>query len=148
MAQGFPKILGLDYENTYSPIVKVAMVRVILSLVVLNGWKLHQLDVKNAFLNGHLNETIFMEQPPSFINPQFLKQVCKLSKALYCLKQAPRAWFQRLSTFLTTDDFTCSLADTSLFIYAQNSCIMYLLFYVDDLILTGNNESIISTFIS
>ena len=89
-----------------------------------------------------------MEQPPGFSNPQFPNHVCKLSKALYGLKQALRAWFHRLSTFLVSYGFTCSRADTSLFVFSSNSCIMYLLVYVDDLILTGNDETTITTFIS
>ena len=89
-----------------------------------------------------------MEQPPGFTDSRFPNHVWKLSKALYGLKQAPRAWFQRLSTFLVSYRFICSRADTSLFIYKHGSCIMYLLVYVDDLILTGNNESNVTTFTS
>ncbi|GJW57947.1 uncharacterized mitochondrial protein-like protein [Tanacetum coccineum] len=87
-----------------------------------------------------------MEQPPGFIDPQFPNHVCKLSKALYGLKQAPRAWFHRLSSFLLAHGFVCSRADTSLFVFTKDSCIMYLLVYVDDLILTGNNESLLTSF--
>ena len=148
VAQGFTQIPGLDFSHTFSPVVKASTVRIVLSLAVINNWKLHQLDVKNAFLNGNLNETVFMEQPPGFVSTQFPNHVCKLSKALYGLKQAPRAWFQRLSTFLLSYGFTCSRADTSLFILRRDSHIMYLLVYVDDLILTGNDETIIRTFVS
>ncbi|GKE98841.1 retrovirus-related pol polyprotein from transposon RE1 [Tanacetum coccineum] len=91
VAQGCSQILGLDYCHTFSPVVKASTVRIVISLAVLHKWKLHQLDVKNAFLNGHLNETVFMEQPPGFLNHQYPNHVCKLSKALYGLKQAPRA---------------------------------------------------------
>ncbi|GKC03232.1 retrovirus-related pol polyprotein from transposon RE1, partial [Tanacetum coccineum] len=148
VAQGCSQIPGLDYYHTFSPVVKASTVRIVISLAVLHKWKLHQLDVKNAFLNGHLNETVFMEQPPGFLNHQYPNHVCKLSKALYGLKQAPRAWFQRLSTFLLSYGFTCSRADTSLFVFTSDTCIMYLLVYVDDLILTGNDESVIATFTS
>ncbi|KAI3673709.1 hypothetical protein L6452_39837 [Arctium lappa] len=148
VAQGYTQIPSLDYSHMFSPVVKAATVRIVLSLAVLNNWKLHQLDVKNAFLNGTLDETVFMEQPPGFTNPQFPNHVCKLSKALYGLKQAPHAWFQHLSTFLLSYGFTCSRADTSLFVLTRDSCIMYLLVYVDDLILTGNDETTITTFIS
>ncbi|XP_042753565.1 uncharacterized mitochondrial protein AtMg00810 isoform X1 [Lactuca sativa] len=89
-----------------------------------------------------------MEQPPGFSDSQFPNHVCKLSKVLYGLKQAPRAWFQRLSTFLLSYGFSCSRADTSLFVFTNVSCIMYLLVYVDDLILTGNDETAIANFIS
>ncbi|GJW53128.1 retrovirus-related pol polyprotein from transposon RE1 [Tanacetum coccineum] len=83
VAQGFTQIPGLDYSHTFSPVVKASTVRIVLSLAVLHRWRLHQLDVKNAFLHGHLNETVYMEQPPGFIDPQFPNHVCKLSKALY-----------------------------------------------------------------
>ncbi|GKA19148.1 retrovirus-related pol polyprotein from transposon RE1, partial [Tanacetum coccineum] len=146
VAQGFTQIPGLDYSHTFSPVVKASTVRIVLSLAVLHRWRLHQLDVKNAFLHGHLNETVYMEQPPGFIDPQFPNHVCKLSKALYGLKQAPRAWFHRLSSFLLAHGFVCSRADTSLFVFTKDSCIMYLLVYVDDLILTGNNESLLTSF--
>lgn len=148
VAQGFTQIPGLDYSHTFSPVVKASTVRIVLSLAVLNNWHLHQLDVKNAFLNGNLDEQVFMEQPPGFVSSHYPNHVCKLSKALYGLKQAPRAWFQRLSTFLLTYGFTCSRADTSLFVLRKDGHIMYLLVYVDDLILTGNDESIITTFVS
>lgn len=140
------QIPGINYSHTFSPVVKASTIRIVLSLSVLHKWRLHQLDVKNAFLHGCLNETIFMDQPPGFVDPQLPNHVCKLSKALYGLKQAPRAWFHRLSKFLLSNGFLCSRADPSLFIYARNSCIMYLLVYVDDLILTGNNESILIAF--
>ncbi|KAK1432520.1 hypothetical protein QVD17_09417 [Tagetes erecta] len=148
VAQGFTQIPGLDYSHTFSPVVKASTIRIVLSLAVLNKWKLHQLDVKNAFLNGDLNETVFMEQPPGFVNSSYPNYVCKLSKALYGLKQAPRAWFQRLSTYLLSYGFICSRADTSLFILRRDDHIMYLLVYVDDLILTGNDEVVIQSFIS
>ncbi|KAK9074370.1 hypothetical protein SSX86_006968 [Deinandra increscens subsp. villosa] len=89
-----------------------------------------------------------MEQPPGFVDPKFPNHVCRLHKALYGLKQAPRAWFQRLSTFLIQSGFSCSRADPSLFVFKRDSCILYLLVYVDDLILTGNQEDTIATFIT
>nr|KAJ0197111.1 hypothetical protein LSAT_V11C700350240 [Lactuca sativa] len=117
-----------------------------LSLYVLHKWFLHQLDVKYAFLHGHLNEIIFMEQPHGFVDPQLPNNFCKLSKALYGLNQAPRAWFHHLSMFLLSNGFVCSCTHPSLFIYAQNSSIMYLLMYMYDLILTGNNKSVMLAF--
>ncbi|XP_071689292.1 uncharacterized mitochondrial protein AtMg00810-like [Rutidosis leptorrhynchoides] len=115
---------------------------------MLHKWHLHQLDVKNAFLNGHLTENVFMEQPLGFINSKFPGHVCQLKKALYGLKQAPRAWFQCLSASLVLLGFTCSRANPSLFIYKKGMCVLYLLVYVDDIILTGNNSSTIAGFIT
>ncbi|KAI3719151.1 hypothetical protein L6452_20045 [Arctium lappa] len=148
VAQGFSQIPGLDFAHTFSPVVKSSTVRVVLSLAVINSWKLHQLDVNNAFLHGHLNECVYMEQPPGFVHPEFPNHVCKLNKALYGLKQAPRAWFHRLSAFLTSNGFSCSRADPSLFVFKRDSCIMYLLVYVDDLILTGNHDHVLAAFIT
>ncbi|XP_052621627.1 uncharacterized mitochondrial protein AtMg00810-like [Lactuca sativa] len=99
---------------------------------------------KNVFLHGHLTEIVYMEQPLGFADSNFPIHVC--TKALYGLKQAPRPWFQRLSSFLLANGFTCSCVGTSLFVFAQDSCIMYLLVYVDVLILTGNKESVITSF--
>ncbi|GJS34280.1 retrovirus-related pol polyprotein from transposon RE1 [Tanacetum coccineum] len=147
VAQGFTQVSGLDYLHTFSPVVKAFMVRIILSLAVINQWKLYQLDVKNAFLHGHLNETVYMEQPLGFSDPGYPNHVCQLKKAIYGLKQASRAWFQCLNMFLTTNGFTCSRANTSLFIFERDSCIMYFLIYVDDIILTGNQEHVITSFI-
>ncbi|XP_071687138.1 uncharacterized mitochondrial protein AtMg00810-like [Rutidosis leptorrhynchoides] len=89
-----------------------------------------------------------MEQPPGFVSTRFPNHVCRLKKALYGLKQAPRAWFQRLSSFLVSLGFTCSRADTSLFVFKKDSNILYLIFYVDDIILTGNNASMVRDFIT
>ena len=79
--------------DTFSPVVRPAIVRIILSLAVTSGWRLHQLDVKNAFLHGFLNEEVYMEQPPGYTDPHFPQHVCCLKRALYGLKQAPQAWF-------------------------------------------------------
>ncbi|KAI3710109.1 hypothetical protein L2E82_39883 [Cichorium intybus] len=148
VAQGFTQIPGLDYFLTFSPVVKASTVRIVLALAIINNWHLHQLDVKNAFLNGTLTETVYMEQPPGFINPSAPHHVCLLKKALYGLKQAPRAWFQRLSSFLVSIGFVCSRADTSLFVFKRSSIVLYVLVYVDDIILTGNDEKVIQKFIN
>ncbi|KAJ0640006.1 putative RNA-directed DNA polymerase [Helianthus annuus] len=91
VAQGFTQVPGVDFEYTFSPVVKAATVRTVLALAVINQWHLHQLDVNNAFLHGNLTETIYMEQPKGFVNARFPNHVCKLNKAIYGLKQAPRA---------------------------------------------------------
>ncbi|KAK9055823.1 hypothetical protein SSX86_026908 [Deinandra increscens subsp. villosa] len=148
VAQGFSQVPGVDFSHTFSPVVKAATVRIVLTLAVTNKWHMHQLDVNNAFLHGKLNETIYMEQPHGFVDASKPNHVCKLNKALYGLKQAPRAWFHRLSIFLKSYGFVCSQADPSLFIFNRNSCLMYLLVYVDDLILTGNQRHSLDAFIN
>ncbi|RVW75985.1 Retrovirus-related Pol polyprotein from transposon RE1 [Vitis vinifera] len=122
------------------------LLRVVLFLAVTNKWPLRQLDVKNTFLNGTLTEHVYMEQPPGYIDSRFPTHVYLLKKALYGLKQAPRAWFQRFSSFLLTLGFSSSRADTSFFVFHQQSSLIYLLLYVDDIIVTGNNPSLLDSF--
>nr|GFA31868.1 retrovirus-related Pol polyprotein from transposon TNT 1-94 [Tanacetum cinerariifolium]GFA32017.1 retrovirus-related Pol polyprotein from transposon TNT 1-94 [Tanacetum cinerariifolium] len=93
VSQGFTQVSGLDYSTTFSHVVKASSVRIILSLAFLNRWPLHQLDIKDAFLNGNLNDIVYMEQPSGFIDSRAPNHVCCLKKALYGLKQAPRAGF-------------------------------------------------------
>ena len=146
VAKGYTQVSGLDYTDTFSPVVKATTVRVVLSIVVTNKWPLRQLDVKNDFLNGTLIEHVHMEQPSGYIDPRFATHVCLVKKALYGLKQAPRAWFQCFSSFLLTFGFYCSRVVTSLFVFHQQSNLIYLLLYVDDIIVTGNNSSLIDSF--
>ena len=148
VAQGYSQIEGLDYTETYSPVVKATTIRVVLTIATTSNWKLRQLDVKNAFLHGYIKETIYMEQPPGFQDPQKSDSVCKLNKSLYGLKQAPRAWFNRLSHYLLHLGFICSSADSSLFILHHNHIIILMLIYVDDIVLTGNDDSFIHHLIT
>lgn len=100
VAKGFKQCYGLDYEDTFIPVVKAATIRIILSIAVSKSWGMRQLDVKNTFLHGVLEEDVFMKQPPRYVDPRSPHLVCKLDKALYGLKQAPRAWYSRLSVKL------------------------------------------------
>jgi histone deacetylase 1/2 len=93
VAKGFKQHYGIDYEDTSSPVVKDATIRLILSVPVSRGWSLWQLDVQNVFLHGILEGEVYMRQPPSYIDKTRPNFVCKLDKALYGLKQAPRAWY-------------------------------------------------------
>ncbi|KAH9711302.1 retrovirus-related pol polyprotein from transposon RE1 [Citrus sinensis] len=146
VAKGFHQTPGIDYFETFSPVVKQSTVRIILSLAVMKGWKIRQIDINNAFLNGELNEDVYMFQPEGFVQSPS-GHVCKLHKALYGLKQAPRAWFDRLRKALLQWGFQNSKADSSLFIKHESGGIVVVLVYVDDILITRDKNTIIETFI-
>jgi histone deacetylase 1/2 len=143
VAQGFSQKAGQDYSDTFSPVT----IRTVISIAVSNKWQIHQIDIDNAFLNGTIKEDIYMKQPPGFEHSN--KQlVCKLQKALYGLKQAPRAWFDKLSSTLLCFGFHQAKCDTFLFIFNNNNILIYLLIYVDDILITSNSPKAVSYLIS
>ncbi|GKV50619.1 hypothetical protein SLEP1_g57319 [Rubroshorea leprosula] len=148
VAQGFTQQQGIDYDDTFSPVVKPVTIRTVLALAVMYSWPIHQLDVKNAFLHGRLSEVVYMSQPPGFIDPQYPDYVCRLNRALYGLKQAPRAWFQRFASFLFTRGFSQARSDSSMFLYHSNGTIGILLLYVDDIVLTASTTVLLHDIIS
>jgi histone deacetylase 1/2 len=148
VAKGFKQRYGLDYEDTFSPVVKPTTIRLLLSLAVTRGWSLRQLDVQNAFLHGVLEEEVYMRQPPGFVDPDHPHHLCRLVKALYGLKQAPRAWHARLGTVLRAHGFVSSTADTSLFLLQRPEVTMYILVYVDDIILISSSVSTADRLVS
>ncbi|XP_074266651.1 uncharacterized protein LOC141589930 [Silene latifolia] len=147
VVRGFTQEEGVDYDETFSPVVKPATVRTVLSLAVSNSWSIRQLDVKNAFLHGHLTETVFCEQPSRFQDHEHPDYVCKLNRALYGLKQAPRAWYQRFASYISCLGFISSKCDSSLFICHTPTHMAYLLLYVDDIILTASSPDFLHAII-
>ncbi|CAN0925281.1 Retrovirus-related Pol polyprotein from transposon TNT 1-94 [Linum grandiflorum] len=147
VAQGFSQEEGVDYYETFIPVVKPSTIRAVLSIAVSKGWQLRQLDINNAFLNGDLTEEVYMKQPRGFEDPHHPTYVCRLRKALYGLKQAPQAWFTKLKTYLTSQGFNACQSDTSLFVHKSAEGTTYVLVYVDDFIITGSNQPFVEAFI-
>jgi histone deacetylase 1/2 len=138
----------LDYDETFSPVVKSSTVRIILSIVVHLNWEVRQLDINNAFLNGNLKETVFMHQPEGYVDQTKPSHICKLNKAIYGLKQAPRAWYDSLRHTLLNWGFQNTKSDSSLFVLKEADHTTFLLIYVDDIIITGSNNKSLEAFIS
>ncbi|CAH9069280.1 unnamed protein product [Cuscuta europaea] len=139
VAKGFTQVFGLDYGDTFSPVAKMASVRLFLSMAAMRSWPLHQLDIKNAFLHGNLKEEVYMEQPPGFVAQGECRYVCRLHKALYGLKQSPRAWFGRFSTALKQFGMIQCKADHTVFYKRSlSNQSTYLVVYVDDIVITGD----------
>jgi hypothetical protein len=141
--RGFTQRPGVDYDETFSPVVKPATVHMVLALTASRAWPIQQLDVKNAFLHGILIETVFCSQPTGFANPAKPDLVCRLNKSLYGLNQAPQAWYIRFATYLTSLGFIEAKSDTSLFILHHDPDMVYLLLYVDDIILTASSSELL-----
>ena len=100
VAQGYNQEEGIDYEETFAPVARLEAIRILLSFACHHNFKLYQMDVKSAFLNGFIKENVYVEQPPLFVHEKYPDHVFKLKKALYGLKQAPRAWYERLRSYL------------------------------------------------
>lgn len=147
VANGYNQREGIDFTETFSPVIKPTTIQTILTVSTVKGWSLRQLDVKNAFLHGNLDTPVFMEQLTGFKDSEMPNHVFQLNRALYGLKQALRAWFDRFSSFLIDYGFYCSPADPSLFVFHNGAHIMILLVYVDDIILTGTTSSLLDEFV-
>ncbi|KAI3412713.1 uncharacterized protein J3R85_017059 [Psidium guajava] len=139
VARGFLQEYGIDYEETFAPVAKMTSVRTLLAVASIRNWPLFQLDVKNAFLHGDLQEDIFMQPPPGLAHTP--GQVCHLRRALYGLKQAPRAWFEKFSDAIRSAGFTQSEADHAMFVHTSSTGCTILLLYVDDMIITGDDRA-------
>ena len=136
VAQGFCQKEGIDFEETFAHVARLEVIRIFLAFAASKGFKVFQMDVKSAFLNGFIEEEVYVKQPPGLENPKFPNRVYKLQKALYGLKQTPRAWYDRLKTFLLAQGFKMGCVDKTLFLMRSAT----------DIIFGGSSHALVSKF--
>ena len=141
MAKGYSQKEGIDYSEVFSPVVRHTSIRLLLSIVAAQDLELEQMDVKTAFLHGHLEESIYMEQPPGFREPGSDGKVCLLKKSLYGLKQSPRQWYKRFDTYVRSIGLYRCESDSCVYVKSlDNGSRMYLLLYVDDMLIACKSK--------
>jgi hypothetical protein len=141
MAKGYSQVEGLDFDETYAPVARLESIRILLSYATYHGFKLYQMDMKSTFLNGPIKEEVYVERPPCFEDSEYPNHVCKLSKALYGLQQAPRAWYECLRDFLITNGFKVGKVDPTLFTKSIAKDMFICQLYIDDIIFGSANKS-------
>ena len=146
VAQGYSQVEGLDFDETFAPVARLESVRLLLAIACHLKFTVYQMDVKSAFLNGILQEEVYVEQPPSFLDPSHPNHVFRLKKALYGLKQAPRAWYERLSTHLADHGYVRGSIDKTLFIKQSVKHLMFAQIYVDDIVFGSTSENLVKEF--
>eukprot|EP00253_Pinus_taeda_P036216 PITA_36216 len=146
VVKGYKQQYGRDYEETFAPVVKMETMRAVLSTAAQNKWKVYQMDVKSAFLNGVLNEEVYIERPLGYEKKGQEHKVCRLKKALYGLKQAPRAWYSRIDFYLLENEFDKCEGEPTVYIKEKDGKILIVVLYIDDVIFTGNDDYLIKNF--
>lgn len=146
VAKGYSQRQGVDYDEVFAPVARMETVRLLLALAAHRGWSVHHMDVKSAFLNGDLQEEVYVHQPPGYVDDGNEHAVLRLRKALYGLRQAPRAWNAKLDASLVSLGFERSPLEHA--VYRRNTSVSTLLVgvYVDDLVITGSSDNDISAF--
>lgn len=139
VAKGFSQTHGIDYNETFAPVAKFTSIRTLLAIAAHEDMEVHQMDVKTAFLNGDIQEDIYMVQPEGFAEPGKERLVCQLKKALYGLKQAPRAWYERINNFLLGVGFNRLDSDYSVYVLRQGDAKTMIAIHVDDLIMISSS---------
>jgi hypothetical protein len=147
VAKGYAQKPGVDYNETFAPVARLDTIRTLIALAAQKGWKLFQLDVKSAFLNGMLDEEVYVEQPEGFEVKGSSHKVYKLYKALYGLKQAPRAWYSEIDAYLTSCKFERSASEATLYTRSDSEGGQIIIsIYVDDIVYTGSSERMMTEF--
>ncbi|GJY95033.1 retrovirus-related pol polyprotein from transposon TNT 1-94 [Tanacetum coccineum] len=137
---------GIDYDETYALVARLESIRILLAIACAKDFKLYQMDVKSAFLNGFINEEVYVAQPPRLIDFKKPNYVYKLKKALYGLKQAPKAWYDRLKAFLIKHEYSMGMVDNTLFTKKSKSHLIIVQIYVDDIIFGSTSQNFCDDF--
>ncbi|WJZ97445.1 hypothetical protein VitviT2T_016048 [Vitis vinifera] len=143
--KGYRQIEGLDYFDTYSPVTRINSIRMVLAIAALRNLEIHQMDVKTAFLNGDLDEEIYMEQPEGFSAPGQENKVCKLVKSLYGLKQAPKQWHEKFDNVMLSHGFKINECDKCVYVKDTEHGYVIVCLYVDDMIIVGSDDKMITS---
>ncbi|GJT46347.1 putative ribonuclease H-like domain-containing protein, partial [Tanacetum coccineum] len=146
VAQGYKQEEGIDYDEVFAPVARIEAIRLFLAYASFMNFLVYQMDVKSAFLYGTIEEEVYVSQPPGFVDPEFLEKVYKVEKALYGLHQAPRAWYETLSTYLLDNGFYRGQIDKTLFIKRVKGDILLVQVYVDDIIFGSTKKSLCTDF--
>ncbi|GKB80385.1 retrovirus-related pol polyprotein from transposon TNT 1-94 [Tanacetum coccineum] len=144
--QGYNQQEGIDFDETYAPVTRLESIRILLMYACAHDFKLYQMDVKSVFLNGFINEEVYVAQPLGFVDFEKPNYVFKLKKALYGLEKAPKAWYNRLKAFLIDYQYTMGLVDNTLFTNKRNSHIIIVQIYVDDIIFRSTYQELCDDF--
>jgi hypothetical protein len=136
----------LDFDETFAPVARLELIHMLLAYATHHGFKLYQMDVKSTFLNGPINEEVYVEQPPDFESEGYPNHVYKLHKLLYVLKQAPRAWYECLRDFLIENGFRIGKADSTLFTRKMGKDLFVCQIYIADIIFGSTNKSFCDEF--
>jgi hypothetical protein len=145
VAKSYTQEEGIDYEDTFSPLVRITSVRLILAVVAHMDFELYQMDVRTAFFNEELNEKIYMDQPLGFETKRQERKVCKHKRSIYGLKQDSRQWNVKFHQTILKDDFTMMEEDHYMYLKCSNNSFIILPLYVDDILIDRNNKEMIDT---
>lgn len=146
VAKGYVQKQGVDYDEVFAPVTRIETIRLLLALAAKGGWEVHHLDVKTAFLNGEIKEEVYVRQPEGFVKNGKEHLVYKHFKALYGLRQAPRAWYSKLNQCLKELGFTRCAYEQAVYTKNKDGDVLIIGVYVDDLLVTGSNITIITEF--
>ena len=145
VAKGFRQVQGVDYDETFSPLAMLKSVRILLVIAAFYDYEIWQMDVKTAFLNGYLKEELYIMQPEGFVDPKGANKVCKLQQSIYGLMQASRSWNIRFDSVIKAYGFIQTFGEVCIYKKVSGSSVVFLILYVDDILLIGNDSEFLNS---